>query len=375
MSSEPAVPGLQKGAPVVVRGVRIGDVTDVQVHWGTSLVKVYVALDPAVLKGVTPASVDAGIRSAIKERGLRAQLRTQSFVTGVLYVALDDFPGTPVVLRGFDTEVPELPTVPTDIEKWTAKIEKIADALGVLPLDEIGRSVIATLDEARRLLKSPEIASSLKSLDVILAETRGLVQKMDTLATNVNSQVDPLSTDAQAALVSAKAALAQVPALVQDVRRVVAKLEAHAQPLPASLGKASGPAGATRGAGRLRAHGRLERRRGHRSGAGAQLPQSGADRHPRRQRRRRDLDVPPLGRAAGERHRAGAGRRPRDADRHRADRGVSVARPDCPRARLPSGRRGAAVRRRAGPSGHARRALAPRRPGRPGARAQALHDR
>jgi len=141
--------------------------------------------------------------------------------------------------------VPELPTVPTDIEKWTAKIEKIADALGVLPLDEIGRSVIATLDEARRLLKSPEIASSLKSLDVILAETHGLVQKMDTLATNVNSQVDPLSTDAQAALVFAQAALAQVPALVQDVRRVVAKLDAHAEPLLTSLEKTSDTAGAT----------------------------------------------------------------------------------------------------------------------------------
>ena len=201
MYFETAVTGLQKGAPVVVRGVRIGDVTDVQVHWGTALVKVY--------------------------------------------VALDDFPGTRVVLRGFDTKVPELPTVPTDIEKWTAKIEKIADALGVLPLDEIGRSVIATLDEARRLLKSPEIASSLKSLDVILAETHGLVQKMDTLATNVNSQVDPLSTDAQAALVSAQAALAQVPALVQDVRRVVAKLDAHAEPLLTSLEKTSDTAGAT----------------------------------------------------------------------------------------------------------------------------------
>src|SRR5213593_3068103 len=104
MYFDTAVTGLQKGAP---------------------LVAVYVALDPAVLKGVTPASVDAGIRSAIKERGLRGQVRMQSFVTGVLYVALDDFPGTPVMLRGFDTEVPELPTVPTDVEKWTAKIEKI----------------------------------------------------------------------------------------------------------------------------------------------------------------------------------------------------------------------------------------------------------
>lgn len=265
MYFETAVTGLQKGAPVVVRGVRIGDVTDVQVHWGTSLVAVYVALDPAVLKGVTPASVDAGIRSAIKERGLRAQLRMQSFVTGVLYVALDDFPGTPVVLRGFDTQVPELPTVPTDIEKWTAKLEKIADALGALPLDEIGRSVIATLDDAQRLLRSPEVASSLKNLDVALAETRGLVRKVDTLATNVNSQVGPLSTDAQAALVSAQTALAQVPALVQDVRRVVAKLDAHADPLLTSLQKTSDTAGAT-----------LERAQGTLTGVDATLGQDSA---------------------------------------------------------------------------------------------------
>src|SRR3989442_9101538 len=132
MYSDPAVTGLQRGAPVMVRGVRIGDVTDVQVHWGTSLVAVYVALDPAVLKGVTPASVDAGIRSAIKERGLRPQLRMQSFVTGLLHVALDDFPGTPVELRGFDTQGPELPTVPTAIETMTAKLGKSSHTLGAL---------------------------------------------------------------------------------------------------------------------------------------------------------------------------------------------------------------------------------------------------
>ena len=59
---------------------------------------------------------------------------------------------------------------------------------------------------------------------MILAETRVLVRKVDTLAGNVNDQVGPLSTDAQAVLVSAHTALAQVPALVQDVRRVVATI-------------------------------------------------------------------------------------------------------------------------------------------------------
>jgi paraquat-inducible protein B len=245
MYFDAAVTGLQKGAPVLMRGVRVGEVTDVQMRWGTSLVGVYANLEPDSLKGVPPRDLQSAIRQAAEDRHLRAQLRMQSFVTGVLYVALDEFPGTPIVLRKLDPAVLELPTVPTDIEKWTAKIEKIADALAALPLDEIGRSVIATLDEARRILKSPEVASSLKNLDAVLAETRGLVRRVDTLAANVNTQVGPLSTDAQAALVSAQGALAQVPALVQDVRRVVAKLDAHVDPLLTSLQKTSDTAGNT----------------------------------------------------------------------------------------------------------------------------------
>src|SRR5262247_3345389 len=70
-----AVTGLQKGAPVQVRGVRVGEVTEVQVRWGTSLVGVYVELESDVLKGVPPRDVTAAIRAAIAERGLRAQLR------------------------------------------------------------------------------------------------------------------------------------------------------------------------------------------------------------------------------------------------------------------------------------------------------------
>jgi paraquat-inducible protein B len=148
--------------------------------------------------------------------------------------------------------VPELPTVPTEIEKWTAKLEKISDAIGALPLQDLASSLIETVDEARRLVKSPEIARSLKSLDAALADLPRLVRKVDTLATNVNGQIGPLSTEAQAALksaqavlMSAEASLSEVPVLVQDLRKVVAKLDAHAEPLLTSLEKTSNTAGAT----------------------------------------------------------------------------------------------------------------------------------
>lgn len=257
MYFETAVTGLQKGAPVLMKGVRVGEVTDVQIRWGTSLVGVYVNLEPDALKGVQPSDIDAAVQSAIDTRALRAQLRMQSIVTGVLYVALDEFPGTPIVRRGIDTTVRELPTVPTTIEVWTAKLEKISDAIASLPLDELARSMIATVDEARRLLKSPELASSLKSLDALLVDTRGLVRRLDMVAISLNTeissaQIGPLSTetratldDARVTLKSAQAALAEVPALVQDVRRVVGTLDTHAEPLLVSLRKSSDTAGAT----------------------------------------------------------------------------------------------------------------------------------
>jgi len=253
MYFDAAVTGLQKGAPVLLRGVRVGEVTDVQIRWGTSIVGVYVAVEPDAMTGVAPRDVGAAIQIAIRdERALRAQLRAQSFVTGVLYVALDSFPGTPVVLRGLDKSVPELPTVPTEVEKWTAKLEKISDAIGALPLQDLASSLIETINETRRLVKSPAIASSLKHLDAALADVPGLIRKVDTLASNLNGQIGPLSTEAQAALKSAQTvlksaetSLSEVPALVQDVRQVVAKLDAHAEPLLTSLENTSNTAGAT----------------------------------------------------------------------------------------------------------------------------------
>jgi len=240
-------------------------VTDVHVRWGTWLVTVYANLEPDVLKGVRPRDLDAELQQALQGRNLRAQLRMQSFVTGVLYVALDDFPRAPMVLRGLDKDVRELPTVPTDIEVWTAKLDKIASALAALPLDELARSTIATVDEARRILKSPEVASSLKSLDVILRDGRGLVRRADTLAANVNAQVGPLSSEAQATLKSVQATLADGPALVQDLHRVVAKIDAQIEPLLVSLKKSSDTAGTT-----------LERAQGTLAGVDGALNQDSA---------------------------------------------------------------------------------------------------
>ena len=240
-----AVTGLQKGAPVMFRGVRVGQVTGVQVRWDTPLVAVYISIQPDQLKGVPEAGAAAAIRQAVKERGLRAQLRMQSLVTGVLYVAVDEAPKTPIVLRGRDERVEELPTIPTDVEVWMAKVQQFTDVVLKLPLEDIARAAADTLDETRRLLKSPQTAHTLKNADALVTDARGLVQRLDRLTANLDSQVSPLSTEARTTLAATRAAFADVPRLVADVNRLIAKVDARAEPLLASVQRTADSAQAT----------------------------------------------------------------------------------------------------------------------------------
>ena len=259
---EAAVTGLNKGAPVLARGVKVGEVTDIQLQWGTPVVMVYIVLEPDVLKGTAKDGPKQAIERAVREGGLRAQLRMQSFVTGVLYVALDSRPDTPIVLRGLDPHVPEIPTIPTDIEIWTAKLERLADTIEKIPLDQIGQNVATILADVKGIVGSKGTRDLFPSANSAVADARALLQRLDAqidplflelkttlgradttldaarkLVLDVDGRIDPLATPAEAALKAAQAT-------IEDMRRFVAKLDAHVDPLLTSLRSTSDSAGA-----------------------------------------------------------------------------------------------------------------------------------
>jgi paraquat-inducible protein B len=97
-----SVNGLNVGAPVKYKGVEIGSVTDILLQLEeveVDRIPVIVELDAGKIAGrgftgnllVDPAALQTAI-----DRGLRGQLRMESFVTGVLYVALDLYSNSPV---------------------------------------------------------------------------------------------------------------------------------------------------------------------------------------------------------------------------------------------------------------------------------------
>jgi len=257
---ESAVTGLNKGAPVLARGVKVGEVTDVQLRWGTPLIGVYISVEPQTLKGTAQGGPGQAIERAVREDGLRGQLRMQSFVTGVLYVALDVYPSSKIVLRGLDPKVPELPTVPPDIEVWTAKLEKFAAAIEKVPLDHIAQTVSSVLDEVNTIVKSKDTHELFRNangalvdarklvgrldlqIDPLFAEVKDTLGRLDTaldaaqkLVVNVDGRIDPLATQVDGALKAAQGALGDARPLIQDLRGLVAKVDAQADPLLTSF--------------------------------------------------------------------------------------------------------------------------------------------
>ncbi len=150
-----SVRGLSIGAPVDFRGVLVGEVTAIDVDFdpknATIRIPVEVRLYPDRLRGRgKPGAVPPGaLIDRLVRRGLRAQLKSGSLITGQLFVALDFFPGEAqaTVLRRNGRA--EIPTVASSLQELQTTLLRFARKLDRLPLE-------ATVGDARKTLKALE---------------------------------------------------------------------------------------------------------------------------------------------------------------------------------------------------------------------------
>lgn len=143
-----SVSGLAVGAPVNFRGVRIGAVTHIAVEFDTktqtALIPVTVELEPKRVVLTGDAGRDATLLQKVIGEGLKAQLNTQSFVTGQSEIDLDFSPESATVLHPTITDLPEIPT-------RQSTIQRVKDELSQLPLRELSENANATVQSLRSL--------------------------------------------------------------------------------------------------------------------------------------------------------------------------------------------------------------------------------
>jgi paraquat-inducible protein B len=197
---EGSVKGLQVGAPVTFRGVKIGQVSKIILDFNPQdmsvVIPVYIEIDPESFHAEFKAQpTPYQYYKALIDEGLKARLELQSFVTGQLMVGLDFYPDKPIHLVGRETKYHEIPTVPTTMEELAKTFEK-------LPLKEITQDLTNTLDGIEKLVNSPELRGSIASMNEALKE-------IDKMAKNINGQVGPLSASLMETSKAATGALTQ----------------------------------------------------------------------------------------------------------------------------------------------------------------------
>jgi paraquat-inducible protein B len=194
---------LDVGAPVTFRGVRLGSVTRVTLNFdpttrvATIPVTIEVEPDRISWEGSRPSGEDYG---RLVAAGLRAQLASQSLVTGQLRVDLDFRPDTPVKMVGGATDLPEIPAIPSELEQLRSKLTD----LPLRDLVDAAQRALVSVDRLATHLDG-EVGTVAEAIGVAAgAATRTLTTADDTLA-----QVRD----------AAKTSLHNADALIGDARR------------------------------------------------------------------------------------------------------------------------------------------------------------
>jgi paraquat-inducible protein B len=210
------VNGLRVAAPVKFRGVEIGSVKQILLQLEPDLkvrripVIVEIDLNKLTSRGASGAALnDPKAFKALIDQGLRGQLRTESLVTGVLYVGLDLFPGTPADLfqPPESKKYEEIPTVPTAFEQAQDAAAKIIARLEEIDFKGLMNSTKAALDGINQLVSSPALKSSLRTLDETMPKVEQAVNSLNKLANSVDAKMSDLSADFQQTSAAAREAM------------------------------------------------------------------------------------------------------------------------------------------------------------------------
>jgi paraquat-inducible protein B len=208
-----SVNGLRVGAPVKFKGVEIGEVRRILLSLNagsgpmtvgsSSVIKIPVIIEldeGRILKrGASNINVGdpAGMALAIR-RGLRAQLATESLLTGLLYIDLDMHPGSPVrFATDQNSRYPEIPTLPTAFEQAQSVAMKLMNQLDKVQVDKLVVTATQALAAVRDLAASQNLKDSIASLKETGQSLNRTSDSVRALTAHLDREIGPMGASLQ----------------------------------------------------------------------------------------------------------------------------------------------------------------------------------
>lgn len=231
-----SVKGLSVGASVRYRGIRIGTVNNILIRHNQNsedpaIPVLFEVNDDDLRKKMDVEPLLVGSDDAFAQRvrqGLRAQLESESMVTGVLFVSLMFLPkAPPPVFHQAEKRYREIPSVTSGMESLFETIQeldlkgivtrvnsiltKLEGELDAAQMKQISAGIVRVLDSLHEVVDDPNIKRT-------VAASYGAAKELRDLSRAINKRVPVLADHVEASLVSVKSTLVEMERATADVR-------------------------------------------------------------------------------------------------------------------------------------------------------------
>ncbi|WP_341666831.1 PqiB family protein [Alcaligenes sp. SDU_A2] len=207
-----SVRGLAVGSKVEFRGMELGKVQDVDLEYDFEAKRFYALVKARIypqrfgrfyeliastsLKGGDPVRALVG---PMIDRGLRAQMRPASLITGRQYIALEFFDKVPKV--EFDPEAHPLviPVIGGDFDRLQEQVSDIVTKIAAVPFDQIGKDLQRGLADLGKVLKQmdkatvPQLTGTLKSIDQAVQKLGAMLETESPMNTALGQTLSELN--------------------------------------------------------------------------------------------------------------------------------------------------------------------------------------
>jgi paraquat-inducible protein B len=228
---EGSVGGLNVGAPVRFRGIDVGSVRDILldipgVEREASDLRIAVIYDLdrqwVEARGAAARVEDPLDINTLLTLGVRAELGTESLVTGIKYVALDLDPANPIMNAPVSgAPYPEIPTVDTGLERIEDAVYGIISDLGAVPLDSLVTVATEAFDRFGQLASSPGLNAAVDRLPQTVDRLNATIGDLQVFLARIDSAVVPMGEGVRLAAEQATATLVRLDATLVDVGTVL----------------------------------------------------------------------------------------------------------------------------------------------------------
>jgi len=246
---EDSVDGLTPGSPVKLEGVKIGEVADVHLEWDPQSTTFRIPVTVEVTQGQSQKFgggelvLTGNVRERLKrliDKGLRASLATESFITGQLAIECSFKPDTPArFVGGSDLHYPEVPTIRSGLSKVMQEIQEI-------PVKQIFLDIQKTIRDIDARVESEDVTRMLKGVPDTLDQYRDLGKRLNEKVGPLLDNVESTSSEARETFHQATATVksvgddvhdltANLDKAIEDVRKLVADVDAEVKPTAEDL--------------------------------------------------------------------------------------------------------------------------------------------